>query len=235
MNSTQLYRHWDENNILLYVGISYSSTTRLRQHEKSARWFKLVRSVTIEQFATRKEAELAELHAIRTENPIYNIVGVLDSSPKVTPIRKLRWKKPTYKYKGKRLLRADIILEYIKLLNYLEEGKLKYILPKELFSLEVLEELREIIGLTPEAYKIGTMSIAENLCLINSIRYDTNSIVSFYVNDRVLPIFLEARETNDTFLRQEYYLAEKNLGVHNSTRIITYPTRPVQANWYTQG
>jgi len=35
---TALYRHYDKQNILLYVGISLSATYRLRQHQSSAQW-----------------------------------------------------------------------------------------------------------------------------------------------------------------------------------------------------
>ena len=71
--NTELYRHFDGENVLLYVGISLSTFTRLSQHKDHAEWFKKVSSVTIEHFPTREEAIAAEKKAIKTEYPKFNI------------------------------------------------------------------------------------------------------------------------------------------------------------------
>ena len=78
---TNLYRHFDENGALLYVGISLSAVQRLKQHEKSG-WFEEIASVTIESFDTRELALLAEKEAIEQEFPMYNKVhnSVIDES-----------------------------------------------------------------------------------------------------------------------------------------------------------
>lgn len=70
---TQLYRHFDESNSLLYVGISLSTFNRLSQHRDHSEWFKKVKNVTIEHFSTREEAMAAERTAIKSENPKFNI------------------------------------------------------------------------------------------------------------------------------------------------------------------
>jgi hypothetical protein len=72
-NPTQLYRHFDESGILLYVGISLSTLTRLGQHEDNAHWFYRIKTVTIEYFKTRQAAEAAEDRAILAERPLHNI------------------------------------------------------------------------------------------------------------------------------------------------------------------
>lgn len=71
---TQLYRHFDENNELLYVGISLSTVYRLSQHKVASPWFADIKKVEIETFPSREEALEAEREAIQTEDPKYNIV-----------------------------------------------------------------------------------------------------------------------------------------------------------------
>ena len=70
--SQYLYRHFDKDGALLYVGISLSPVYRLSQHREASAWFKEIRNVTIVQFDTRKEALSAEKSAIISEKPIHN-------------------------------------------------------------------------------------------------------------------------------------------------------------------
>ncbi len=70
----QLYRHFDEAGALLYVGISLSAISRLAAHNQDAAWADRIARVTIERFASREDAEKAEVRAIREEKPIYNIM-----------------------------------------------------------------------------------------------------------------------------------------------------------------
>jgi len=74
---TQLYRHFDKNDVLLYIGISLSTIQRLEQHKRKAHWFDQITRVSVEKFKTRKEALLAETLAIKTELPKYNIIHSL--------------------------------------------------------------------------------------------------------------------------------------------------------------
>lgn len=67
-----LYRHFDAEGVLLYVGRSISAVARLGAHKREAGWWDDIATVTIEkvpQHAIRN----AELVAIRDENPIHNI------------------------------------------------------------------------------------------------------------------------------------------------------------------
>ena len=66
---TELYRHFDPNGALLYVGISLSAIERLRQHRATSDWFDQIARVDIEMFPSRKEAVAAERHAVKTEGP----------------------------------------------------------------------------------------------------------------------------------------------------------------------
>lgn len=66
-----LYRHFDKNGALLYVGISLSAFGRAAQHRMGSRWFNAVKSMTIEAFPTRKAARRAEIAAQQTERPLF--------------------------------------------------------------------------------------------------------------------------------------------------------------------
>lgn len=68
----QLYRHFDADGRLLYVGISVSTLVRLGSHSSMSPWFRSITTVTIEHFDTRKQAEEAERRAIMLEAPIHN-------------------------------------------------------------------------------------------------------------------------------------------------------------------
>jgi excinuclease UvrABC nuclease subunit len=68
-----LYRFYDANDDLLYVGITKFFEPRLKQHYKNAEWFFDTAFVRLEHFATRQEVEVAESYAIKHENPRYNI------------------------------------------------------------------------------------------------------------------------------------------------------------------
>ena len=68
-----LYRHFDKDGALLYVGVSLSAVQRLAQHRDASHWFADIASVKIEWFADRKEAIAAERTAITAENPRHNL------------------------------------------------------------------------------------------------------------------------------------------------------------------
>lgn len=69
-----LYRHFDADGSLLYVGMSLDVMNRTRSHALSA-WWNDVATITIERFETKEQAAAAELHAIRTERPLHNRAG----------------------------------------------------------------------------------------------------------------------------------------------------------------
>lgn len=67
-----LYRHFDANGDLLYVGISDTPALREQQHRDRSPWFPLVAKSTHRWFDTRSAAASAEREAIRAEGPIFN-------------------------------------------------------------------------------------------------------------------------------------------------------------------
>lgn len=71
---TELYRHFDSEGRLLYVGISLSVLHRLRAHRRISPWFSQVTNITIERFETRDLALAAEKVAIKTERPKFNVM-----------------------------------------------------------------------------------------------------------------------------------------------------------------
>ena len=73
-----LYRHFDENMVLLYIGISSNPFKRLDSHRKVSSWIADVRTITIEPIATSGPRDMtaafeAERVAIEKEKPLHNI------------------------------------------------------------------------------------------------------------------------------------------------------------------
>lgn len=76
--SATLYRLFDEDGVLLYVGCSTRPFARFVQHASHGRttnWWHEVASVTFEHFDARRPALAAEKVAIEQEAPRYNVYG----------------------------------------------------------------------------------------------------------------------------------------------------------------
>lgn len=71
--TTTLYRFFDADSQLLYVGIAGNPGRRFHQHAKEKHWWTQVAASTMQHFNMRVEAERAEELAIRTERPLYNV------------------------------------------------------------------------------------------------------------------------------------------------------------------
>jgi predicted GIY-YIG superfamily endonuclease len=69
-----LYRHFDAQENLLYVGISLDALQRLRAHRTASRWFDDISLVKMETFPSRAKALSAERAAIINEKPKHNVV-----------------------------------------------------------------------------------------------------------------------------------------------------------------
>lgn len=72
--SYQLYRHFDHNDELLYIGISLSALSRLSSHMSVSHWAETITKVTIEKHPTKQDALRAEREAIKNEKPKHNII-----------------------------------------------------------------------------------------------------------------------------------------------------------------
>jgi predicted GIY-YIG superfamily endonuclease len=71
---TALYRHYDKNDVLLYVGISVDYLGRYEKHTKISSWAYESSYMKIEWFSCRFAALAAEKVAIREELPLHNVV-----------------------------------------------------------------------------------------------------------------------------------------------------------------
>jgi prevent-host-death family protein len=78
---TAVYRLFDADDALLYVGISKSFGVRWERHAYRQPWWPEVHHQTVEWRDTRKEADEAETAAIRNEKPRYNIAKVPPPPP----------------------------------------------------------------------------------------------------------------------------------------------------------
>jgi len=89
-----LYRHFDKDGRLLYVGISLHAILRLTQHRADSHWFDDIATTTIKKFKSKDDAIRAEVRAIRHEKPLYNISRAKrpDASyrRRITTVNKLR-------------------------------------------------------------------------------------------------------------------------------------------------
>ena len=71
---SHLYRHYDKDGLLLYVGMSINLTSRTECHLSHAKWSKDIDYIKVEKYKTVAEARKAEASAIKKENPKHNIV-----------------------------------------------------------------------------------------------------------------------------------------------------------------
>lgn len=69
---TVLYRYFDEDGGLLYVGISNDVAFRDSQHFKKSEWRMIAKYIRTEIFPSRRLAEAAEEFAIHDEDPMGN-------------------------------------------------------------------------------------------------------------------------------------------------------------------
>ena len=88
-----LYRFYDAEGALLYVGITKFFEPRLKQHYKNAEWFFETASVKLEHYKTRQEVERAETQAIESESPRYNIAKNLDKESALDALALLKEKR----------------------------------------------------------------------------------------------------------------------------------------------
>jgi len=68
-----VYRWFDAEDILLYVGMSDDLATRIYGHSNNSPWMRVVARMSVTRYTTRQEALAAEERAIRKEKPIFNV------------------------------------------------------------------------------------------------------------------------------------------------------------------
>ncbi|MER6557240.1 GIY-YIG nuclease family protein [Streptomyces sp. NPDC001027] len=71
---TALYRFYDADDQLLYVGITSNPKQRWKAHASGAAWWAQAVRKSVKWFDSRPEAAVAEAHAITAEVPAHNVV-----------------------------------------------------------------------------------------------------------------------------------------------------------------
>lgn len=73
---TAVYRIFDGDDVLLYVGMSVSPETRFADHRTCKSWMQQASRYEISWFSSRETAEAEEQRAIAQERPLHNTVHV---------------------------------------------------------------------------------------------------------------------------------------------------------------
>jgi hypothetical protein len=80
---TALYRLYDVDGVLLYVGVTFQPTVRMSRHAATQPWWPEVTRKTMTWYSDRFEACDAEEIAIRDEHPRYNVKTSTSSSTRL--------------------------------------------------------------------------------------------------------------------------------------------------------
>ena len=115
MKSCDLYRCFDKQGALLYIGQSLSFFSRLEQHRQDSPWYNVVASVTIARFHTKAAAIEAEKKAIKAERPLHNKIHnqkVLQDTADWYGIKiKTQWEMKASSFRRSRLLSLTDVME----------------------------------------------------------------------------------------------------------------------------
>lgn len=84
--TTTLYRFFNADGALLYVGISVELAQRLRAHSRTQPWWEEVATTTTEQYPSTRAAQNAEVRAIVAERPRYNVACNLNRLAEPDPV-----------------------------------------------------------------------------------------------------------------------------------------------------
>ena len=67
-----LYRCWDCNGQLVYIGVTNSYSQRMYHHRARTPWWRVVAKISTTPYPNRHTALKAETEAIEAERPTYN-------------------------------------------------------------------------------------------------------------------------------------------------------------------
>lgn len=104
----RLYRYYDSNDVLLYIGISANFAVRNSAHSNSSFWFAECAKVTFEKYENQTELVAAEKLAIENEKPLHNIAH--STTAKRAPIK--RCKRQPYEPSKKHVYVAECLKKY---------------------------------------------------------------------------------------------------------------------------
>lgn len=117
---TALYRFYDEGGALLYVGITANLEARRIEHGRAQPWWPHVAKETVEWFETRPPARAAELEAIKSERPLYNVnsspwaPGPRELTPEERTIGQLRANLAEHVARARHLQEAVFVVDRTK-------------------------------------------------------------------------------------------------------------------------
>jgi len=215
---TQLYRHFDAQGRLLYVGISLSAVARLTQHRNSSDWYSQISRVEIQKFDTRLEAEGAEWEAIQKENPIHNIIG---NKPTSRLSKFEREKRPFY-YKPLHPICWCLYELEVEILGQDEADEALIDVEKTLTQEQIVYGIATKAGIYAKAfcdhcggsYKVHETK-AESLLAAEGILYDDHGLkqkwpylpkIAFRPKDRFFSAFLKTcDEVDQSFGKENFY------------------------------
>lgn len=69
---TSVYRYYDRDGLLLYVGITGRGTARNAEHNKTKDWWQFVVRQNVDHYRTREEAHTREVELIEDHTPPFN-------------------------------------------------------------------------------------------------------------------------------------------------------------------
>ena len=69
-----LYRFYDDEERLLYIGVTVDPGKRMSAHCHGKSWWQSVHNITMQNFSSSSDLMCAEREAIKAEDPIYNVV-----------------------------------------------------------------------------------------------------------------------------------------------------------------
>jgi hypothetical protein len=91
---TAVYRLFDPDRRLLYVGISVRALGRMAEHSGDKAWWTRVATITLAWFDSRAAAEAEETRAIQAERPAHNrVAGHQSPGGGITPNRVFRMRE----------------------------------------------------------------------------------------------------------------------------------------------
>jgi len=107
MQNNLVYKFYNSNNELLYVGITNSMKLRLKQHKQDKEWFTEIKKICVSDKMTRNEAHIYEIYYIANENPKYN-VDYINGGKVSFMMGELSFKE--YKKEKRKKIDVDVVL-----------------------------------------------------------------------------------------------------------------------------
>lgn len=88
-----LYRAFDAEGQLLYVGVSERWKVRLRQHSSTSPWYQYAEDLTVHRYRDRIQASFAEDRALKAEGPLWNDLGNTSGGEALKAYKLKRWEE----------------------------------------------------------------------------------------------------------------------------------------------